>query len=135
MSPQIASNWGRAHPSKSLPEILQFGAVLYEIRTRVHRTQTQIAEQIGVSKTYISAIENSRYIPPSESLINSIADALGASVEDRKTLLEVAAMERLLLALPCRLSADLTNEVHHAVVRASKKLADTRMPLKGEKTM
>lgn len=135
MPPHIASNWGQAHPSKSLPEILQFGEVLYQVRTRVHRTQTQIADQIGVSKTYISAIENSRYTPPSESLINAIADALGATADERKTLLEVAAMERLLLVLPRRLSADLTSEVHNAVIRASKKLADARVSFKGDKTM
>lgn len=135
MPPQITSNWGRARPSRGLPEILQFGAVLYEVRTRVHCTQTQIAEQIGVSKTYICAIENSRYTPPSESLINAIADALGATEEEKKTLLEVAAMERLLLAMPSRLSADLTSEVHHAVIRASKRLEDARVSDKGEQTM
>ncbi len=135
MPAHATKNWGETPPVEGLPQVLQFGAVLYEIRTRAHCTQTRIADRIGVSKTYISAIENSRYTPPGESLINAIADALGATSEERKTLLEVAAMERLLLALPSRLSADLTTEVHNAVIRASKKLVAARNPTRGEKTM
>lgn len=128
-------NWGKTPLVDSLAQVLQFGAVLYEVRTRAQCTQTQVANQVGVSKTYVSAIENSRYAPPGECLINAIADTLGASQEERTTLLEVAAMERLLLALPSSLSPNLTNEVHHAVIRESKKLESTRKSTLGEKTM
>lgn len=128
-------NWGETPHVDSLAQVLQFGAVLYEMRTRAQCTQTQVANQVGVSKTYISAIENSRYAPPGECLINAIADTLSATQDERKTLLEVAAMERLLLALPSRLSPDLTSEVHHAVIRASQRLEVARNSSGGDKTM
>lgn len=113
------------------PAIVQFGAVLYAFRTVQGMTQTEIASRIGVTKTYISAVENSRYPPPQESLVEAIADALSSDAEDRRALLEVAAMERLLLTMPKRLSTDLARDLQSAVARASQKLMNDRQSNKG----
>ena len=49
-------------------------------RARLHMTQTQLAERIGVSLTTISAIETGQ-TDPRVSRIAAIADALGVSVD------------------------------------------------------
>ncbi|MDV7398616.1 helix-turn-helix transcriptional regulator, partial [Arthrospira platensis SPKY1] len=54
---------------------------LVALRTERALTQEQIAEACGVTKGYISKIENGRIVPPIGTLVR-IAQALGSEVAD-----------------------------------------------------
>lgn len=59
----------------------RLGENLKKIRSKKNITQTVLAENLGVDKSFISNIENGK-TNPTLSTITSIAKALGVSVND-----------------------------------------------------
>lgn len=53
-----------------------------EYRKRKNLTISQLAERIGISREYMSAIENGRVSNIGTKLLVKLADELGVSVED-----------------------------------------------------
>lgn len=54
--------------------------ILLEARKNARMTQAQVAERIGVTKSYISRVERGKIVPTASSFFK-IANALGYSVE------------------------------------------------------
>lgn len=54
--------------------------ILHDARREAQMTQSQLAEKVNVTKSYISRLENG-YIVPSVSMFFRIIDALGMRVE------------------------------------------------------
>lgn len=68
-----------------------FGENLRELRVAAGLTQAQIAERIGVSNTYVSALESGRKPAPPHALVESLAACLDIEGE---TLWRLAREER-----------------------------------------
>jgi putative transcriptional regulator len=56
------------------------GNYLKEIRTKLGMTQAQLAEQVGIARVSIIAIENGRFIPTIETALR-ISQALHVPIE------------------------------------------------------
>jgi len=56
------------------------GNNLKEIRTKLGMTQAELAEQVGVARVSIIAIESGRFIPTIETALR-ISQALNVSIE------------------------------------------------------
>lgn len=56
------------------------GNDLKEIRSKLGMTQAELAEQVGVARVSIIAIENGRFIPTIETALR-ISQALGIPIE------------------------------------------------------
>lgn len=68
-----------------------FGETIRELRVRAGLTQSQVAEQIGVSNTYISALESGRKTAPPYALVAALSTSLGV---DAQHLWSIARGER-----------------------------------------
>ena len=77
------------HYSKQNMETKSFGDRVRELRSNhpEHRSLREFARKIGLSAAYISRIENGKESPPSEGVVEKIAEALGA---DKYELLSAA---------------------------------------------
>ncbi|MDP8926689.1 MAG: helix-turn-helix domain-containing protein [Actinomycetota bacterium] len=60
---------------------MTFGEQIKELRKAQGISQRELAEQAEIDFTYLSKIENNRMEPPSESVIQRIAGALGANAD------------------------------------------------------
>jgi DNA-binding XRE family transcriptional regulator len=56
------------------------GQILHDVRKEAKMTQSQLAEKINVTKSYISRLENGGVVP-SASMFYRIIDALGMKIE------------------------------------------------------
>jgi DNA-binding XRE family transcriptional regulator len=56
------------------------GQILHDVRKEVKMTQSQLAEKVNVTKSYISRLENGGVVP-SASMFYRIIHALGMRVE------------------------------------------------------
>lgn len=56
-----------------------FGTRLRVLRSAAGLTQAQLADRIGVSSTYISALESGRKPAPPRAIVAAMASALGSS--------------------------------------------------------
>ncbi len=72
-----------------LMEIKSFGRVLRELRVKNkdYSSLREFAKKVGLSAAYLSRIENEKEPPPSETVVEKLAEALGA---DRYELLGYA---------------------------------------------
>ena len=59
----------------------RFGEQLRELRVAAGLTQAVVAEAIGVSNTYISALESGRKPAPPQALVTALAVCLGVEEE------------------------------------------------------
>jgi transcriptional regulator with XRE-family HTH domain len=55
----------------------RFGKLLRKARKRAGLTQPELAEKVGVNKSYISKLETGVFSPPSRQVAHKLADALG----------------------------------------------------------
>ena len=62
--------------------MMQFGARLREAREAAHVSLTRLAELAGVSKGYVSQIENDPTISPGVDVALRLAVALGIGLDD-----------------------------------------------------
>ena len=69
----------------------RFGDKLRELRTEMGLTQFQIAERVGVSNAYISALESGRKPAPPHAVVTAIAATLRV---DESMLWDLARAER-----------------------------------------
>lgn len=69
----------------------RFGVKLRELRTEMGLTQFQIAERVGVSNAYISALESGRKPAPPHAVVTAIAATLRV---DESMLWSLARSER-----------------------------------------
>ncbi|MBD5358322.1 MAG: helix-turn-helix transcriptional regulator [Bacteroides sp.] len=78
---------GSPEREEALDEARAFytGQILHDARKEVKMTQSQLAEKVNVTKSYISRLENGGIIP-SVSMFYRIIDALGMRVELVKTV-------------------------------------------------
>lgn len=65
-----------------------FGQMLRKRRMEKEITLRKFAEMVGVSPTYISQIERDEFSPPSEEIIEKMAEILEGSVDDMLALAE-----------------------------------------------
>ena len=68
-----------------------FGHRLRELRVAAGLTQAELAEHIGVSNTYVSALESGRKPAPPHAVVTSLALSLRI---DERELWQLAAQER-----------------------------------------
>lgn len=71
-----------------------FGELLFIQRTAARLTQAELARRSGLSKSYISSVENGRLPSPSPATITRIASSLNVSTAGHRELLEAASVER-----------------------------------------
>jgi len=72
-----------------------FGERLKDLRLDAGLTQSVIAERIGVSNTYISALESGRKPAPPQAIVTALAVCLGIDEQDLWSLAEQEREERL----------------------------------------
>ena len=73
---------------------MEFGAALFELRTRNGMSQVQLARTSRLSCAYVSTVENGRRRPPPPKTIERLADALDLKQEEREVLRLRATIER-----------------------------------------
>jgi len=66
---------------------MEFGRRLRELRKQKNISQRELATQVGIDFTYLSKIEGGRLAPPSEAVIQQLAQALEA---DENELINLA---------------------------------------------
>lgn len=73
---------GSEQREKAIDDARNFytGQILHDARKEVKMTQSQLAEKVNVTKSYISRLENGGIVP-SVSMFYRIVDALGMRVE------------------------------------------------------
>ncbi len=73
---------GTIQREKALDDARSFytGQILHDVRKEAKMTQSQLAEKVNVTKSYISRLENGGVVP-SVSMFYRIIDALGMRVE------------------------------------------------------
>ena len=78
---------GTAEREKALDEARSYytGQLLHDARKEMKMTQSQLAQKVNVTKSYISRLENGGVVP-SVSLFYRIIDALGMRVELVRTV-------------------------------------------------
>lgn len=77
-----------------------FGTYLERLRKQRRVTQSQLAEVLGVTPGYISAIENGRKVPSSESLLIDISKNLQLTRTEHEQLLIAHGKSKFLWRVP-----------------------------------
>ena len=72
--------WKIAMPKRTNAALPNFGARLVELRKAVGFTQTELANEVGVTRRMIAYYEGETEHPPS-NLLPALAQALGVSIE------------------------------------------------------
>ena len=79
-------------------EIFDFGLRLRELREKKRRSQQQLADWLGLTRSSISNYENNTQTPPADTLVR-LADIYGVSVDyllgvknDRKRVLVIEGL-------------------------------------------
>ena len=83
-----------ASPLATRLSTMQFGAALFELRTRIGMSQVQLARRSKLSCAYVSTVENGRRRPPPPKTIERLANALALDSEEREVLRLTATIER-----------------------------------------
>jgi len=72
-----------------------FGSKLFELRTRRAISQQKLAAIAGLSKAYVSSIENERKAPPSPRAVRKLSAALALSPAQLRQLERLAECNRM----------------------------------------
>ena len=83
-----------ANPFTRRLSTMQFGAALFELRTRNGMSQGQLARTSNLSCAYVSTVENGRRRPPPPKTLERLADALALDSAEREVLQLTATIER-----------------------------------------
>ncbi|MDP1888266.1 helix-turn-helix transcriptional regulator [Polaromonas sp.] len=94
MDTQTGAPAHRPLPSLKDPAARRFGELLFIYREQEAISQTQLARIAGLSKSYLSSIENCRLRPPPIGTVQRIASALGLGSEECEVLEQSARRER-----------------------------------------
>ena len=89
-----------------------FGLYLEKLRRGHCLQQQQLADQIGVSSCYISALENGHKGPPSEEVVTRLAKALALNHREHKQLQLTAAVSLQQRRLPKQTSLHEYTLIH-----------------------
>ena len=81
-------------PRDLVPTSGEFGAAVYDARTRVGLSQGALASAAALSAGYLSELENCKRLAPPRATALRIAKALGLAAEEAARLVEVAGSER-----------------------------------------
>lgn len=71
-----------------------FGALLFECRSRLRWSQASAARAAGISAGYLSELENRKRTPPPAATVRRIAAALRLAPAESSALLDAAQAER-----------------------------------------
>lgn len=96
-----------------------FGEALYTLRTNRGLSQHQFASIVGLSKSYLSELENQRRPAPPESTVENIARALAIRTAQHELLQALATAERRCIS--ARMSIAASGEVA-ALIRVIAKI-------------
>lgn len=99
-----------------MEQYLSFGEFLQKRRSAIMR-QRDLADQIGITVSYLSDVENERRDPPRYDLLIQIADILGLSGTDRELFFDLAGKGRN------EVSPDLPEYIMQSSVADSVRLA------------
>ncbi|MEW5825874.1 MAG: helix-turn-helix transcriptional regulator [Candidatus Bipolaricaulota bacterium] len=72
-----------------------FGTQLRTLRNHAKLTQAELADRVGVSSTYISALESGRKSAPPRAIVSAIAAVLGLPEVEMWTLAQAEREQRL----------------------------------------
>jgi transcriptional regulator with XRE-family HTH domain len=75
-------------------EIGEFGAKLYDLRTKRRLSQRELARRAGLCVSYVSSLENGRRLPPRPEATAKLLRALEATPQIQAELLLMADQER-----------------------------------------
>jgi transcriptional regulator with XRE-family HTH domain len=67
---------------RSYEHLVVFGARVRERRTEEALSQQELAEQVGISRVYLSQIERGVAANPSQDVLNRVSERLGIYVSD-----------------------------------------------------
>jgi transcriptional regulator with XRE-family HTH domain len=76
---------------KGKREMADFATFLRSAREEAGLNQSELAERVGLTGSYISVLESRKKPPPSDAVVKRLADALGVPEEE---FLEVAHLDR-----------------------------------------
>jgi transcriptional regulator with XRE-family HTH domain len=77
-----------------------FGTYLESLRRSRRMKQCDLAKEIGVNPSYVSAIEGGTKAPPSTPIIQAIVEVLGLSKKEEELLWEYAEQSIRVLRIP-----------------------------------
>lgn len=94
-----------------------FGQLLQQHRARSGFRQVDVARQVRLSTSYLSAIESGARPPPSNDLVQALARALKLSADETVAFMATARSATRTLRLPQGTSADACRAMHVLVDR------------------
>lgn len=77
-----------------------FGEYIEQLRRQRNVTQTFLAQKLGVSPGYLSAIENGRKVPNTTDLISQLVEHLNLTDSEYQALLDTHNQSKLLWRVP-----------------------------------
>ena|SRR6266540_4336899 len=103
-----------------------FGRFMRHIRTERGLLLKDIAEMLGVTSAYLSALEHGRKGAPSATLISKLEDSLKLDAEQRKELRRAARDSTSSVAIPSK-STPYAFETANAFVRKLPDLTEDQL--------
>jgi transcriptional regulator with XRE-family HTH domain len=98
-----------------------FADILKELREKAGLSQVSLAERVGISNTYISALESGRKVAPPYAIVTALANSLGVPEHDLWHIAQEerrARMETKLKGSPIALRSAAKDSALGALVRA-----------------
>lgn len=87
---------------------MKFGEFLKQKRSEKNMKAKTAAELLNISPAYLSSLENGSRRPPSNELLEKMAEILELSIDERYQLFDLAAESRQ----PAEISRDLTEYMY-----------------------
>jgi transcriptional regulator with XRE-family HTH domain len=109
-------------------KIVTFGSELFEARVACGSSQAALARKAGLSRSYLSSLENDRRPPPSMDVCRRLFNALNLPLEHRKYLLGCIALNTSTSSDQSTSQADIASLIED-VRRLLPKLTSAEMTL------